>query len=73
VRLGEWAERWFATTAALRPSTRRDYRNLLDHQVLPTFAEARLTELDALAVREWLAELTAGGLGAKRAPRPTPF
>jgi integrase len=67
VRLGEWAERWYATTAALRPSTRYDYRNLLDHQVLPTFAEARLTDLDALAVREWLAELAAGGLGAKRA------
>ncbi|HEV8164587.1 MAG TPA: site-specific integrase, partial [Actinomycetota bacterium] len=23
VRLGEWAERWYATTAALRPTTRR--------------------------------------------------
>jgi hypothetical protein len=26
-RFGEWAERWYATTAALRPTTRRDYRS----------------------------------------------
>jgi hypothetical protein len=41
-RFGEWAERWYATTAALRPTTRRDYRVLLDNQVLPAFAAARL-------------------------------
>jgi len=66
-RLGEWAERWYATTAALRPTTRRDYRVLLDNQVLPAFAAAQLADLDALAVREWLAGLVGGGLSAKRA------
>jgi integrase len=66
-RFDEWAERWFATTAALRPSTRHDYRTLLDRQVLPAFAGARLADLDALAVREWLAGLVGGGLSAKRA------
>jgi integrase len=66
-RLGEWAERWYATTAALRPTTRRDYRVLLDRQVLPAFATARLADLDALAVREWLAGLVGAGLSAKRA------
>jgi integrase len=66
-RFGEWAERWFATTAALRPSTRHDYRTLLDRQVLPVFAGARLADLDALAAREWLAGLVGAGLSAKRA------
>jgi integrase len=66
-RFGEWAERWYGTTAALRPTTRRDYRVLLDHQVLPAFAAARLANLDALAVREWLAGLVGAGLSAKRA------
>jgi integrase len=66
-RFGPWAERWFATTAALRPTTRHDYRTLLDRQVLPAFATARLADLDALAVREWLAGLVGGGLSAKRA------
>jgi integrase len=67
VRLGEWAERWYATTAALRPTTRRDCRKLLDLEVLPTFAAAPIASIDALAVREWLAALAAGGLGPKRA------
>jgi integrase len=66
-RFGEWAERWYATTAALRPTTRRDYRVLLDNQVLPAFAATRLADLYALAVREWLAGLVGGGLSAKRA------
>jgi integrase len=66
-RFGEWAERWFAATAALRPSTRHDYRTLLDRQVLPAFAGARLADLDALSVREWLAGLVGAGLSAKRA------
>jgi integrase len=66
-RFGEWAERWYAATAALRPSTRHDYRALLDNQVLPAFAAARLADLDALAVREWLAGMIGGGLSANRA------
>jgi len=36
----EWAERWFATTADLKPGTRRTYRMLLDNQVLPHFGAA---------------------------------
>jgi integrase len=67
VRLGEWAERWFATTAALRPTTRRDYRKLLDLEILPAFAGLPIASIDALAVREWLAGLVARGLSAKRA------
>jgi hypothetical protein len=63
----EQAERWFATTAALRPSTRRDYRLLLDRQVLPAFGNKTLAAIDTLVVREWVAELVAGGLSAKRA------
>jgi integrase len=66
-RFGGWGERWYATTAALRPTTRHDYRALLDNQVLPAFAAARLVDIDALAVREWLAGLVGGGLSAKRA------
>jgi hypothetical protein len=32
-----WAERWYKATAHLKPSTRHDYRELLDHHVLPKF------------------------------------
>jgi integrase len=67
VPFAEWAERWYNATAALRHTTRRDYRKLLDQQVLPAFASDSLAGIDALAVREWVAELVAGGLSARRA------
>jgi integrase len=67
VPFSEWAERWYKTTAALRHTTRRDYRKLLDQQVLPAFGADSLAGIDALAVREWVAGLVAGGLSARRA------
>jgi integrase len=63
----EWAERWERTTATLRPSTRKDYATLLKNQVLPAFGDMTLVAIDALAVREWVAELVANGLSPKRA------
>jgi Phage integrase, N-terminal SAM-like domain len=67
VAFSEWAERWERTTVSLRPNTRKDYRTLLKNQVLPAFGGMTLVAIDALAVREWVAELVAGGLSAKRA------
>jgi len=64
VTFGEWAERWYATTAGLRPSTRDNYRRQLDAYLLPHFARAPLTSIDALAVREWQAKMASDGLGA---------
>jgi integrase len=63
----EWAERWERTTATLRPSTRKDYAVLLKNQVLPEFGDLTLAAIDSLAVREWVAQLVADGLSAKRA------
>jgi integrase len=66
VGFGEWAERWFATTADLKPATRRTYRLLLDNQVLPHFGGATLAGIDTLTVREWVAALVEGGLSPSR-------
>jgi integrase len=66
VSFAEWAERWFATTADLKPATRRTYRLLLDNQVLPHFGTATLAGIDTLAVREWVAALVEGGLSPSR-------
>jgi len=66
VGFAEWAERWFATTADLKPGTRRTYRMLLDNQVLPHFGTATLAGIDTLAVREWVAGLVEGGLSPSR-------
>jgi integrase len=65
IAFGPWAERWYASTAALKPSTRHDYRALLDHQVLPRFRSGSLASIDALAVREWFSEMVAGNPDAK--------
>jgi integrase len=67
VLFSEWAERWYNTTAHLKPSTRHDYRMLLDHQVLPEFGDWTLASIDTLAVKEWRADLLADGLSPKRA------
>jgi integrase len=66
VGFDEWAERWFATTADLKPGTRRTYRMLLDNQVLPHFGTANLAGIDTLAVREWVAGLVESGLSPSR-------
>jgi Phage integrase, N-terminal SAM-like domain len=63
----ELADRWFATTATLKPKTREDYRSLLDNHVLPAFGDRPVASIDTLAIRGWLAALVTGGLSASRA------
>jgi integrase len=65
--VGELAERWYATTVALKPKTREDYRSLLNNHVLPTFGDRAVASLDTLAVRGWLAGLVNKGLSPSRA------
>jgi len=60
----EWAARWEATTVNLRANTRATYRNLLRRYLLPTFGPVPLADLDAMAVRAWLAKLAHAGVGA---------
>jgi integrase len=60
----EWAARWEATTVNLRANTRAAYRNLLRRYLLPTFGPMPLADLDAMAVRAWLAGLERDGVGA---------
>jgi hypothetical protein len=59
-----WAARWETTTVNLRANTRATYRNLLHRYLLPTFGPMRLADLDAMAVRAWLAKLQRDGVGA---------
>jgi integrase len=58
-----WASRWEATVN-LRANTRATYRNLLRRYLLPTFGPMPLADLDAMAVRAWLAKLDREGVGA---------
>jgi integrase len=59
----EWAGRWEATTVNLRANTQAAYRNLLRRYLLPTFGPMPLADLDAMAVRAWLAKLERDRVG----------
>jgi integrase len=57
ITFGEWVERWWPTTADLRPGTRTFYNYLLRRLLLPAFEETPLGRIDAMTVRSWLAGL----------------
>jgi len=63
--LRSWAESWFETTAALKPSTRVGYRHVLDRRVVPHWGDRPLGSIDRAEVRQWVAELADEGLSAK--------
>ena len=64
-RFDDWAEAWWETTSALRPSTRCSYRARLDHHVLPFFRGRRVGAIDFATVELWLADRRKAGLGPK--------
>jgi excisionase family DNA binding protein len=61
ITFGEWVERWWPTTADLRPGTRAFYDYLLRRLLLPAFEETPLGRIDAMTVRSWLAGLHEAG------------
>jgi integrase len=58
----DWADRWWATTVNLRPSTRARDDSLYRNHVEPAWRTFQLANIDHLGVREWIAELSASGL-----------
>jgi integrase len=66
IRLSEVAERWYTTTAPLKPKTRNGYRSLLDSRILPDLGDLQLRQVDPVVVREWVASLQEDGLSASR-------
>jgi hypothetical protein len=66
IRLSEVAERWYSTTAPLKPKTRSGYQSLLNSRILPYLGGLQLRQIDPVVVREWVAELQEEGLSASR-------
>jgi integrase len=64
--LGEWADRWFKSRAALKPTTRAGYEALLRNQILPRFGSQPLARIQPIDVSEWVAKLTSDGLSSSR-------
>jgi len=62
-KLGEYADRWIAERAHLRPRTVEIYRGLLRRHVAPHLGNVPLAKIDTALVREWRATLLASGVG----------
>jgi hypothetical protein len=58
----DWAEERRATIVDLRPSTKARDLGYLERYVVPRFGEMELGQIDHMAVRTWVAELSASGL-----------
>lgn len=56
---GKMAQRWMATKAHLRETTRSYYTWLLGGHVLPAFAERPVGSITTLDVQTWIADLHA--------------
>lgn len=61
----QWADRWWATTTKLRPTTRRGYWGILQRHVRPYFEGWPLSDIDYMDVEDYIARLLAKGLSPK--------
>lgn len=66
VTFAEWAERWWETTARLKPKTRAGYREILDCRVLPVFGRLPLSRIEPIDVEAWVSKMRSEGLSASR-------
>ena len=55
--VGEWSERWLASQAHLKPSTRERYAGILREHVKPRWEKVRLADVSHADVQTWVAEL----------------
>jgi integrase len=62
ISFAEWTAEWRATTVNLRYSTRVRDEHILAAHVLPAFGHRKLSEIDHLTVRAWVAALCAKNL-----------
>jgi integrase len=59
---GEWWEKWWPTTANLRPSTRARDESYWRARIEPALGTIALDRLDRSALRAWVAQLSSSGL-----------
>jgi len=64
VTVGDWADRWLASKANLKASTRDRYTGILEVHVRPGWGAVRLADVTHDAVQAWLAGLSAAGQSA---------
>jgi integrase len=58
VTVGEWAERWLAGQAHLKPSTRERYEGIVRAHILPRWRSTNLADVKHSAVQTWVTDLS---------------
>ena len=64
VKLVDYGLRWITERPGLRPRTADLYRAMFAKHVVPTLGQRELSAVTLPLVRQWRAELVAGGVGA---------
>jgi site-specific recombinase XerC len=64
LRFREVAEQWFESKRRLRPWTRKLYRAALDNELIPTFGQLKLSQIDTESVARFIRKLEARGLSS---------
>jgi integrase len=59
ITVDDWAERWLAGQAHLKPSTHERYAGILREHVLPQWSGAQLVDITRADVQAWVVRLTA--------------
>jgi integrase len=63
-RFKDVAEQWFESKRRLRPWTRKNYRAVLDNELLPTFGHLKLGQIDPESVARFIRNLEARNLSS---------
>lgn len=69
VTVGDYADRWIAERAGLRPRTVEQYRYMLRRHIAPMLGGVPVGKLDTPLVREWRAKLLADGVSETMAAK----
>lgn len=62
VTFADWWAEWWPTTVNLRASTRARDESYARNHLLPHFGPVALSDIDHMAVKRWVADLSASGL-----------
>jgi len=64
VTVGDWADRWLASKANVKASTRGRYAGIVATHVRPSWGSVRLVDVTHADVQSWVSTLTAAGQAA---------
>ncbi len=62
----EWAKTWIGTKTHLKPKTLEGYESLFRSRILPRFGTARLRDIRAIEIEQWISGMHDEGLSPSR-------